>query len=72
MRTGFRIERYNSRGVHGWSAGKEELKIASSYDASADELEAVGFVRFAKTLRELADIYKHESEYQAARDPYAE
>jgi hypothetical protein len=72
MRTGFRIECYNSRGVHGWSAGKEELEIASSYNAKADELEAAGFVRFAKTLRELAETYKHESEYQAARDPYAD
>jgi hypothetical protein len=72
MRTGYRIECYNSRGVHGWSAGKEEKEIAEKYDAKADALEAAGFVRFAKTLRELAQTYVHESQYQAARDPYAE
>ena len=70
MRRGFRTELYNSRGVHGWSAGREEKEIAAKYDNQALQLEASGFVRLATELRNLADAYTRESEREANRDPY--
>jgi len=63
MRSGFRIELYNSRGVH-WidPTGKPERDLASKYRNQAEALENVGFHRFATTLREIADSYEREAE----------
>ena len=70
MRSGFRIELYNSRGVHGWSSGREEMEIADRYENQALQAEADGFVRLASALRELAATYIRESEHEASRNPY--
>jgi len=63
MRSGFHTEVINSRGVHGVDpSGKPEQELATQWRQKADDLENAGFVRFATTLRELADFYDREAE----------
>jgi hypothetical protein len=63
MRSGFRTEVYNSRGVH-WvdPTGKPERELATQWRKKADAVENAGFARFAATLRELAESYDREAE----------
>lgn len=68
MRDGFRTEL--SRGVHSWTAGREELVLAQKYRKQADEVEARGYHRLAGSLRELAASYEHDAERQASKDPF--
>jgi hypothetical protein len=70
MRSAFTIERFNMRGVHGWTAGSSESEIASDWRKKADAVEKEGFVRFATSLREFAASYEHEALREASRDPY--
>lgn len=63
VRTGYRMAIRSSRGVY-WvdPEGKPELELASKYRAKSDEIELLGFQRFARTLRDLADGYQAEAE----------
>jgi len=63
MRSGFRTEVYNSRGVH-WidPTGKPERELATQWRKKSDAVENAGFARFAATLRELAESYDREVE----------
>lgn len=63
MRNGFSTGTYNSRGVH-WvdPTGKPERELAEQFRSKAEEVENVGFQRFAVTLRKLADGYDREAE----------
>lgn len=63
VRTGYKIAIRDSRGVH-WvdPEGKPELELAQKYRIKSDEIELLGFHRFARTLRELADEYQAEAE----------
>ena len=63
MRSGFRTEVFNSRGVH-WvdPTGKPERDLAAQWREKANALEKSGFARFAATLRELSDSYDREAE----------
>ena len=70
MRDGFRTALFNSRGVHSWTAGRAERELAESYRIKAEEVEAYGYHRLARTLRELSDSYKRDAERQASRDPF--
>lgn len=70
MRDGFRTEIFNSRGVHGFSAGQEERKIAEKYRMQADAVETAGFHRLATTLRELAASYERDAERDSSRSPF--
>lgn len=70
MRNGFRTELYNSRGVHSWTAGKEERELAAKYRKQAEDMEGAGFHRFATTLREFATSYEREADFNANRDPF--
>jgi hypothetical protein len=70
MRSGFTCELFNMRGVHGFSAGKEELEIAGRYHKQADALEESGFHRFATELRDLAKRYERDAERESKRDPF--
>lgn len=72
MRDGFRTELFNSRGVHGFTAGKEEADLATKYRSMADQVEASGYHRLATGLRELATSYDRYSDHEASRDPYDE
>ncbi|MBA0208575.1 MULTISPECIES: hypothetical protein [Pectobacterium] len=63
VRTGYRIAIRNSRGVYFVDPeGKAELELAQKYRAKSDEIELLGFHRFGRTLRELADEYQAEAE----------
>jgi hypothetical protein len=69
IRQGFRIELYNSHGVH-WvdQIGKQERELAENYRKKADDIEKQGYHRLAVTLRELADSYDREAEYIVSRE----
>lgn len=63
VRTGYRIAIRNSRGAHIVDPeGKQELELAQKYRTKSDEIELLGFHRFGRTLRELADEYQAEAE----------
>jgi hypothetical protein len=70
MRRGFTTGLFNLRGVHGYTAGKEELEISDTYHRFAEKFEMAGFVRIATTLRSLSESYKRESEREARQNPY--
>ena len=71
MRSGFTTELFNQRGVHGFTAGKEELELAQQNRDKAEDLEAKGFSRFATAMREFANRYERDADREANRDPYA-
>lgn len=63
MRSGFRTEVFNSRGVHSVDpTGKPERGLASQWRVKADAIEHSGFARFAATLSELSYSYDREAE----------
>lgn len=68
MRNGFRIELFNSRGVHSWTSGEEELALSVHYMAQAEELETHGYHRLATSMREMAESYRLDAEREASRD----
>ena len=70
MRSGFTTELFNQRGVHGFTAGKEELELAQQNRDKAEDLEAKGFSRFATAMREFANRYERDAEREASRNPY--
>lgn len=70
MRDGFSTELFNSRGVHGFTAGREEQEFAAKYRSQADAVEAGGFHRLATSLRELVAHYEHAADRQASRDTF--
>jgi hypothetical protein len=72
MRRGFSIALFNSRGVHGFSSGTEEMQIAKGYRDHAQKYELAGFTRIAVTLRDIADSYKRDAEREAKRNPYGD
>jgi len=72
MRSGFTMKLFNLRGVHGFSAGKEELAIAEGCHKKAEALEENGYQRFATAMRELAKGYERDAEREAQRNPYGE
>jgi hypothetical protein len=63
MRSGFRTEVFNSRGVH-WvdPTGRPEHEIAAEWRKKANAVENAGFARFAAILRELSKSYEREAE----------
>jgi hypothetical protein len=63
MRSGFRIEVFNSRGPH-WvdPSGKPEKELAEEYKGWAEEIENAGYHRFATTLRGISDSYYDDAE----------
>ena len=72
MRSGFTCKLMNMRGVHGFSAGKEEREFAAGYRKKAEALDQHGFSRFATAMRELAESYERDAEREAQRNPYGE
>ena len=63
MRIGYRLGIFNSRGAH-WidPTGTPEKELAKKYRQQAEEIEILGYHRFASTLRELSDSYNREAE----------
>lgn len=70
MRDGFQTELFNSRGVHGFTAGREEGELAEKYRRQADEIESRSYHRLASSLRDLAASYERDAERDASRDPF--
>jgi hypothetical protein len=63
MRRGYGVGVTNSRGVH-WidPTGAPEKELAEQYRRKAEEVENVGYHRFATTLRSIAKSYDAEAE----------
>jgi hypothetical protein len=70
IRQGFTSQLFNSRGVHGFTHGSEEIKIASGYRDQARALDLAGYTRFAASIRGLAQSYERDSEREKRRDPF--
>jgi hypothetical protein len=68
IRRGFTTGLYNLRGIHGFTAGREERALASKYRIQAEEVEANGYHRLADSLRELAIGYDDEAAREERRD----
>ena len=61
MRSGYNTGICNARGVHALDeTGKAEASLRDKWQKRADKVEALGFLKFAVSLRELADTYEQE------------
>lgn len=61
MRSGYNTGIRNARGVHGVDeTGKAEASLRDKWQKRADKVESLGFLKFAVSLRELADAYEQE------------
>lgn len=67
FRRGLTIRIFNSRGVHGFSGGKEEVELAETCERVASQVEDKGFSRLGTSLRELAQSYREDAERSIAR-----
>ncbi len=72
MRSGFTTELYNKRGVHGFSHGQEERKLAQQNREKAEALDAKGFTRFATAMREYAEQYNRQADKEEKMNPFEE
>jgi adenylosuccinate synthase len=72
MRSGFICELFNQRGVHGFSSGEEEKKLATDFHKKADSLEDRGYQRIATAVRGIAKSYEQDAERESKRNPYGE
>ncbi len=72
MRSGFITELFDQRGVHSFTAGKEERELARINRERAEALEAKRYSRFATAMREFAESYERDAEREASRDSYGE
>ena len=70
MRSSFIMELYNMRGVHSFTAGREERDIALQRRKEADLLEQKGYHRLATEMRKFAESYEREARREAMRDPF--
>ena len=70
MRSGFTTELFNQRGVHGFTAGREERELAQQNREKAEALETEGYSRFATAMREFAKSYERDAERDALRSPF--
>ena len=70
MRNGFTMALFNQRGMHGFTEGQAERKIANDNREKAEALESNGYIRFATAMREHAKEYDRDAEYEAEHNPY--
>lgn len=62
IRQGFSAEVFNSRGSYTVDpSGKPERELADSWRQKADQVEKLGLIRFASSLKELANSYDREA-----------
>lgn len=61
LSSSFKIEKYNERGVHYIGIGEEEMLLYKQYKEWADKIK-ISHPATAKILKELAKIYKDESD----------
>ncbi|MEW6526347.1 MAG: hypothetical protein AB1444_06740 [Spirochaetota bacterium] len=63
VRKGFMLEVFNSRGVHTVDpSGNPEKELAGFWRKRAEEIEELGLIRFASSLKEIANSYAREAE----------
>lgn len=63
IRQGFSSEVYNSRGVYTVDpSGKQERELSDVWRKRAEEIEKLGLIRFASSLKILANSYDREAE----------
>ena len=73
MRRGFQIGISNKRGVRTIDpTGKPERDSAEEYRKKAEEIDERGFYVFAKTLRNIAEMYDWEAEHIIAEEEKTE
>lgn len=72
MRFNFMLALKNQRGVHSFSHGAQERILAQGYREKAEALEMEGFIYFATMMREIADQYDKDAEFDEHRDPFEE
>ncbi len=70
MRSAFTNQLFNDRGVHGYTAGEDERKLAKKNRELADALDEKGYSRFATAMREFAESYERQAKREAKRDPF--
>jgi len=70
MRTAFRVELFNQRGVFTWTVGEEERTLAADFRRKADSVEKEGYFRLAASVRDLAASYERDADREASRDPF--
>jgi len=70
MRTAFRVELFNQRGVFTWTGGEEERTLAADFRRKADSVEKEGYFRLAASVRDLAASYERDADREASRDPF--
>ncbi len=63
MRIGFRTEAFNARGVYNYDpSGKQEDELAKLWIERAKIAEEQGYIRFGKTLRDIAQSFLNQKE----------
>lgn len=70
FRQGLSIRIFNSRGVHGFSAGKEELALAEKWERIASNAENEGFSRLGVTLRNISKSYREDAKQSVIAQRY--
>lgn len=70
MRSGFTIQLFNRRGVHQFTHGREERRLAAENREKAEALEMAGYTRFATAMREFAEQYERDAEREEKSDRF--
>lgn len=70
MRSGFTTQLFNDRGVHGFTHGKDERRLANENREKAEALNSKGFTRFATVMRKFAERYERQANCEAKRNPF--
>jgi len=58
LRRGLTLQIFNSRGVHGFSGGQEEIELAEQWEGLAKLAESEGFPRLGESLCGLGKEYR--------------
>jgi hypothetical protein len=72
VRQGYECEWFNSRGIHDYTHGNEERKIAEGFRKNALSAEQEGFINLATTMRNLARSYEMDAEREEKKDPFGD
>ena len=69
-RDAFTMKLFNDRGVHTWTAGREERELAETARQKAEALQLPGFLRFAAQMRTHSERLKADAGKEAKHDPW--
>ena len=69
MRSGFEHETLNARGVYSVDpSGAAEDELAAKWTERAEQAEGRGYLRFGRTLRNIADLFRRQKEHYLQDD----